>query len=407
MPSAVITGASLICPAGLSAEAVFDACLAKRCAGDDCGLPAPLERIPLAILPEIPELAESAFAERSAALAVLAARDALADAGIDDAWMRRETSAIVAGTSKAGVLTALAANESVYRNVGRNRRSTEKLGRLWQGGLPSCALEALVQTYRPGGEVRSVVAACATGLVALSQGAALIASGLADTVLVVAADATIHPLFVASFARMGVLAKWSSTPADACRPFSADRTGFVLSEGSAAMVLQADSATRTDGRPAVRVCGWCLGNQAGHLVQPNDSGDALAHFIATAIRRSGWTTDSVGLVHAHGTATLAGDLAETRAIRTAFGRAPGRFPVLASKPITGHMLGAAGLAQAVITRCALQAGVVPPTANLNHPDPACDLDCNPQGPRPMSAGRALCLASGFGGSSAALAMEMQ
>ena len=123
--------------------------------------------------------------------------------------------------------------------------------------------------------------------------------------------------------------------------------------------------------------------------------------------RAAWQAGDVHLIHAHGTGTLAGDLAETRAIRQAFGSSADRIPVIATKPVTAHLLGAAGLAQAVLTVRIMQLGVIPPTANLRRADPACDLDYNPGGPRRHEARRSICLASGFGGAMAAVAMELQ
>lgn len=451
MPRAVITGTSLICPAGVTADSTFQACLAGRCAAIGAGLPAPMARIPLARLPEIPRLAACPWPEPSAGLAVLAAQDALAEAGLEPGWMRREQSAMVVATSKAGVLTAIACHEAMRQTLGQgggDRKSAtsdnhatgggdqtgtvrarggsvrlagwlehwapstppagsgNRLEQFWPWATPACALSALCQAYQPGGEISSVVMACAAGLAALAQGARLIADGRADTVLVVAADASIHPLFVGSFWRMGVLAKWSVTPGDACRPFAADRCGFVLSEGAGAIVLQAsDTRNRKSEHSAVSVAGWATGSQGADLVRPQEAAEPVAGVISTMLRRSDWPAGTVDLVHAHGTATPAGDLTETQAIKTALGPAARGIPVIATKPITGHMLGVAGLAQAVLTVKAMQAGRIPPTANLRQSDPQCDLDYNPAGPRELDVRRAICIANGFGGGVAVVGLQ--
>lgn len=400
MPRAVITGTSLISPAGADADEAFGAWLTKRCAGQDAGLAAPLDRVPLARLADGVLAADPRWSEPTAALAVAAARAALREAGLDAAHMRRPQSAIVAATSKGGVLTALA------DHAGRLGLAAQAAaGELWQWGTPACALSALSEYYRPGGAVTNVVAACASGLAAVAHGARLIAAGEADTVLVVAADASIHPLFVGSFWRMGVLAAWRERPGDACRPFAADRCGFVLSEGAGAVVLQALHAVSRNRDSCPAVVSWAGGAAADNLVGGETPADAQAVVLRTALGRAGWSADGVGMVHAHATGTVHGDRAEAQAVRHALGQAADHTPVLASKPITGHMLGAAGLAQLVLTAKALQAGIAPPTANHASPDPQCRIDCNPSAARPLRIGRALCLASGFGGAIAAVALE--
>ncbi len=401
MSAARITGLSLISPAGRTAEANVRAWRDGRAAGADAGLATPMDRVPLARLPDSDDLraAEARWGDRAAALAVLAAEDALASAGLDDAWMRRGGSCVVVGTSKGGVLTALAAADAVRRG------DRPAAARLWPWGTPGGAATALLGRYRPGGTVHTVAAACATGLAALARAAALLAEGAADTVLVVATDASIHPLFIGAFWTMGALARWERTPADACRPFSADREGFVLSEGAAAVVLQragACAATATD--PVVTIAGAAVGSQGGHLVRPSASPAALAEVIRLACDRGRWADGRVDLIHAHGTGTPAGDRAETAAIRRALPAAADRAVVVSTKPVTGHLLGAAGLAQAVLTVRAMQTGLIPRAINYRRPDPACDLDYNTDGPRRIAVTRALCTASGFGGACAAVAL---
>ncbi len=412
-PYAIVTGASLISPAGRTADEAFAACLAGRAVGTPAGLPEPLGRIPVAKLPDFPEVAEAQriWPERSAALAVLAARDALADAMLDDDWMQRERSSLVCGVSKAGAMTAIAANEA--RLAGTT--DPQMLRRLWRWGTPACVADAVTDAIPLGGQSVSVVAACATGLAAIARGAAMIASGAADTVLVVAADATLHPLFLGSFWRMGVLAPWRDTPTDACRPFDVDRSGFVLSEGAAAIVLRAKPAgtiaARSDNRScqdpnSVRISGWATGCQASHLVRPADSAQALATIIRSALAQADLAPDAVDLVHAHGTGTRSGDLAECQAIGAALGGHVRTIPVLSTKPATGHMLGAAGVAQVVLTVKAMQAGSVPPTANLANPDPACSVGTVQAGPIQREIHRAVCTAAGFGGTIVAIAMQL-
>lgn len=410
MTAALVSGMSLICPAGRTPAAAFRACLAGRASGADAGLPAPMNRVPLALLAPDDRLAEleARFGERSAALGVLAAREALADAGLAPTWMRRDRSALVVGTSKAGALGLLAAMDAVRGGAAAGEAAGSGTPRpLWPWGTPACVAGAVAEDLQPAGEVWSVVAACASGLAAVANGARLIAEGRADTVLVVAADATVHPLFIDSFWRLGVLATWSDEPRDACRPFSRGRCGFVLAEGAAAVVLQAphSASALSDHRCVVRA--WASGSLAADLVRPADGHQVQAAVLKSAMNRAGWPAKAVDLVHAHGTGTVAGDLAESRAIHMALGSQADQVPVISTKPITGHMLGAAGMAQAVLTVETLRNGLIPPTANLREPDPECTLDYNPAGPQRGDLRRATCLAAGFGGTVVALAIERQ
>lgn len=402
-----LIGTSLITPAGRTASETFDACLARRCAAEPSGLPAPMDRVPAARLSACDQLEaeEARWPERSAALAVLAAREALRSARLGADALQCDRCALVAGASKAGAPTILKALESNRGDAKCRQQNHLAQAMLWGG--PSCIAQAVATDLKPAGEVLSISAACATGLLAVLHGARLIEQDRADHVLVVAADATIHPLFLAAFSRMGALADWRREPGDACRPFSPDRDGFVLGEGAGAIVLtRAPAESVADFGPPTPLCvgGGAAGTLPG-LVNPPRAAEGQAGWIRRALADAHMSPDDIGMIHAHGTGTTAGDAIEAQAIRTVWPNLSTQPPVFSTKPITGHLLGAAGIAQVILTAEAVARALVPPTANLTEVDPACDIAASSQCRSLTRQFACLCLAHGFGGAGGALILR--
>jgi 3-oxoacyl-[acyl-carrier-protein] synthase II len=193
----------------------------------------------------------------------------------------------------------------------------------------------------------------------------------------------------------------------AVRPFSADRSGLLLGDGVAAVVLESAEHARSRGaRPLSTVAGWGAASDAYHIAQPHPDGAGLAAAARQALRRSGDPDGAdIGYVNAHGTGTRHNDVAETRGLREVFGERAGSVPVSSTKSTTGHLLEAAGAVEFVITMLALADGVLPPTAGYTRPDPECDLDCVPHVARPADVRRALTLNAAFGGANTALVLE--
>lgn len=191
------------------------------------------------------------------------------------------------------------------------------------------------------------------------------------------------------------------------RPFSADRTGLLLGDGVAAVVLEsAEHARRRGARPLASVAGWGAATDAHHIAQPHPDGVGLALATRQALRLAGDPDGaSLGYVNAHGTGTKYNDGAETRGLRAALGKRAESIPVSSTKSTTGHLLEAAGVVEFVITMLALTEGVLPPTANFTRPDPECDLDYVPNSPRPADLRRALTINAAFGGANTALVLE--
>ncbi len=270
---------------------------------------------------------------------------------------------------------------------------------------PSAAGRCLVDRFRLAGPVLTPVTACASGGHALAWAAGLIRRGTVDVALVGAAEASLHPLVLGGYRRMGVLAEAGDDPATAVRPFSATRRGFAVGEGAGILVLESSaSAARRGVRPLAHIAGWATGCHGAGLTDTETDGRVLARLIRDALARTGTAPGQVDYVHAHGTATRAGDAAEGRAIRAALGRAAEGVSVSSTKGSHGHLLGAAAAVEAVLAVLAIGRACVPPTANLTDPDAGIDLDCTPLEARPRRIGHAVKVAAGFGGQMVAVVL---
>ncbi len=263
----------------------------------------------------------------------------------------------------------------------------------WPGDGPR-----LTRSRRPFlGPSSAPVAACATGLVAVLQGAEMVRRGDCDMALAGAVDASLDPLLVAAFQNMKVLARHDDATR-AVRPWDRDRRGFVIGEGAALFVLErADRALARGAAPLVEVAGGALGSDAYHITDLNPDPANLAGLIGRALDNAGAKPEEVDHINVHGTATRSNDPLECRAIRMAFGAHADRISCSASKAQIGHLLGAAGAAELALTCLAIRDGFVPPTLNLDDPDPACDLDGTPHEGRPRDVRVALKFSLGFGG----------
>lgn len=249
-------------------------------------------------------------------------------------------------------------------------------------------------------------AACAASADAIAYGLRMVRGGRADLVAAGGAEAAIHPLTIAAFARTGALSRRNDEPARASRPFDKNRDGFVLGEGAAILVLEA--AERAADRGAAVYCelaGAGEGADGWHITGPDPAGAGMAGALRAALADSGLAADDIVHVNAHATASVQGDLAESRALAAVLGHA--RCCVSATKSTTGHLLGAAGAVEAAAAALALRHGAAPPTANLDDPDDAVGLDVVRYEPRPLPGGpvAALSCSAGFGGHNVALAFR--
>ncbi len=265
--------------------------------------------------------------------------------------------------------------------------------------LPPENMSALIfQQFGLKGEYRNIIAACATGAYSVALGASWIEQGLCDVVLAGSVEPPAHPLIEAGFRQMGVLSSEKTM-----RPFDRQRSGFVLSSGAGAIVLESrEHAHRRGVLPLASLSGWGWGSDPHSPVAFNSNGAHIAHVVRQALRRGGLAVEQIQHVNAHGTATKRNDWIETQALMNVFGKRSDQLMISATKSATGHLLGAAGSIELVLTIRALQEQFVPPTLHLQDPDPRCPLDYTPRTGHAADLEHALSLSFGFGGPIGAL-----
>ncbi len=245
--------------------------------------------------------------------------------------------------------------------------------------------------------------ACATAAHAIGEAVETIRRGWAKAIVAGGSEAPITPIGIAAFVSARAISTNNDEAATASRPFDATRDGFVLSEGCALLVLEDyEHALARGARILAEVAGYGASSDAFHITQPCAGGEGALRAMRLALRHAGLAPDAIDYINAHGTSTPAGDIAETQAIKTLLGERAYQVPVSSSKSQLGHLIGAAGSIEAVITILALQNGVLPPTINLRTPDPECDLDYVPNAARPASINVAMSNSFGFGGHNVSL-----
>ncbi|MCW7753217.1 beta-ketoacyl-ACP synthase II [Desulfobotulus sp. H1] len=250
--------------------------------------------------------------------------------------------------------------------------------------------------------------ACAAGAHAVGEAFRRIRDGYADVMLAGGSEAVVSPLCLAGFAAMKALSTRNDSPESASRPFDRDRDGFVVGEGACFLVLEnLEKARERGARIYACIDGYGAGCDAYHITAPEPEGQGMAACMQAALLDGGVCPDQVGWVNAHGTGTPLNDVCETRAVKQVFGGHAQKLCITALKSMTGHLLGAAGGFAAGVSALALYHGILPPTRNLNHPDPECDLDYIPNQARSQDVKMALTNAFGFGGTNASLLMAVE
>jgi len=333
---------------------------------------------------------------RFAQLAVAAARQAIDDSGIEIGDHNRDDIAVVMNTGGGG-LEEVATGEATYLEQGGKRVSPFMVPML----SPSMAACQISIQNGIGGPVITSVAACASGVQAFVEAQRLIEHGDVDVVVAGGTESAIMPIAFAALANMGALSKRNDDPERASRPFDATRDGFVFGEAAGVVVVEAAEHAEARGAPILaEVAGGALTADAFHISAPEPSGRGAARAMQRAVADAHLEMADVQYVAAHGTSTPLNDATETRAIRAAFCEHADRLAVSSNKSMLGHTLGAAGAMSALAAILAIRDGVIPPTINLQTPDPECDLDYVPNVARTSSVDVAIVNGFGFGGQNA-------
>lgn len=411
MRRVAITGLGVVSAAGIGQTAFFDALLTARSGLQAIEVPFPTgaEHVvagPVRLPPDHGDTAHQIprarlmTMDRVSQLALVAAREAMAQAGLGAPTdsLGRDRFGVFMGTGSGGAgSTDSAYTALLEQKAARLRPLTVVLS------MSNAVAAHLSLEFGLRGPSNTIANACASSATAIGEAFRQIRHGYADVMLAGGAEALLNRGTIKAWQAMNTLAKCHADGAHAsCRPFSRDRSGLVLAEGAALVVLEDwDHAVARGAVILAELGGYAATSDAHHLTQPEAAGQARAMGLALADAQL--EAASIGYLNAHGTATDVGDVVETRAIRLAFGARADDLPVSSTKAVHGHAMGAAGGMEFVAAVMALRSGQLPPTAFLHHPDPRCDLDYIPLNTRKQSGLQAVMSNSfAFGGSNAVL-----
>ena len=401
MRRVAVTGLGAITPIGNDARSTWNAAVAGE-SGIDWIRAFEAEGLPVRIAAEVKDFDPTGLAgpkdlrrlDRNVVLALGAAKEAMADAGLNGFDPMRV--GIVFGSAIGGLIGIVQQAETL-RDRGPDRISPHFIPSV----LVDTASGQLAISLGISGPNYAPVSACATGSTAVGEGAEIIRRGDADAILAGGTEACIHPLILAGFTAMRGLAAEEEHPPRASRPFDATRAGFVMGEGACVLVLEELEAAQARGATIyAEVLGYGASNDAYHLAAPEPEAIGVGEMMRAALERAGVEPERVGYINAHGTSTPLGDAAETKAIKDVFGDHAYKLAVSSTKSVMGHCFGAAGAIEAMMCVLAVHEGVLPPTINYENPDPDCDLDYVPNESRKAEVDVALSNAMGLGGHNA-------
>ena len=414
-PRVAITGIGVVSPYGVGRECfwrhVSGGCSATRSIVDfdaspfPCTVAAPVPAVTIEEGTIISERAGDAPRagradprrySKASLIAVIAAREAWADAGLR---LNEPNAGVLVGSGAGGIDVA-------------ERQYGEFFGDGWKRvtpyaipvsivGMISSEISIALELH---GISHVISTGCTSSTDAIAYAASLIRSGEADAILTGGADACVTPGMIFGFSKMRVIAtRYNDNPAAASRPFDRGRDGFVLGEGAWMLVLEREDRARARGaRVYATIDGYGSTCDAYHRVQMNPDGEQIIRAMRLAIERSGYAVDEIGYVNYHGTSTVLNDAVEARCVRELFGPRAADVPGSSTKSMIGHPQGASGASGIVTTVLALANGYLPPTINLEDPDPECDLDLLPRVGRPATPAAALCNCLGFGSKNSAM-----
>ena len=336
--------------------------------------------------------------DRFAQFAAVAARQACGQAGLEPDREDPYRVAVIIGSGIGGIST-LSQQFSVLAERGP-RRVSPFLIPMMLGDMASAQVSMITGSM---GANYCLVSSCSSGADALGQAWEMVRTGREDIVLAGGTEAPLVPVSVAGFNALRALSRRNDSPAQASRPFDISRDGFVMGEGAAVFVMESEaSASRRNAEPLAELRGYAATSDAHHLTEPSITGESAANAMLNALNEAEADPSEVGYINAHGTSTPLNDKHETKAIKAALGEDAYRVPISSSKSMTGHLLGAGGALEAAICIMAMRDGVVPPTINLDEPDPECDLDYTPNKARNMDVNIAMSNSFGFGGHNSVL-----
>ena len=336
--------------------------------------------------------------DRFAQFAAVAAQQACSQAGLKKGSVDPYRVGVIIGSGIGGIGT-LSQQHEILLSRGPKRVSPFLIP-MMLGDMASAQVSMVTGSM---GANYCAVSSCSSGADALGQAWAMIRRGQEDIVLAGGSEAPVVPVAVAGFNALRALSRFNEDPAKASRPFDMNRDGFVMGEGAAVLVLESEESASRRGVAALgELRGYAATSDAYHLVEPMESGESAARAMSKALEEAGIDPSEVDYVNAHGTSTPLNDRHETKAIKSALGEDAYRVPLSSTKSMTGHLLGSGGALEACFCILAMEHSIIPPTINLNEPDPECDLDYTPNHARSQELNVTLSNSFGFGGHNSVL-----
>ena len=336
--------------------------------------------------------------DRYTQMAIAAAKKAVQDSGINLANENRDMMGVVVGSGIGGLQTLEEAHQYLI-SKGPSRLSPFMIPMM----INSMASGMILMEFGARGPNMSVVSACSTSTHAIGESFHIIRREEADVMIAGGSEAAISPLGIGGFSAMRALSTRNHEPEKASRPFDRDRDGFIMGEGAGILLLEElNHAKKRGARIYCELLGYGNTADAHHMTAPSPNGEGAARCMKMALKSAGLNPTDINYINAHGTSTPQGDICETKAIKNVFGEYAYKLMVSSTKSMTGHLLGASGSVEMAICAKVLQQDKVPPTINLDHPDPACDLDYVPHHARETRVHALVNNSFGFGGHNATL-----
>ncbi len=405
----VVTGMGAVTPVGNSVAATWEALTAGR-SGVAAITKFDATKFPVRIAAEVKGFNAGDFMDRKemkrsdvyTQYSVAAAKMAMADAGLSDtSSLDSDRIGVIVGSGIGG-LKSFEEQHDVYREMGPGKISPFFIPMF----IADIAAGIVSMHFNAKGPNYATVSACATSAHAIGDAFRTIQYGDADVMISGGAEATVTPMAIGGFANMKALSERNDSPATASRPFDATRDGFVMGEGAGIVILEElEHALARGARIYGEIVGYGATGDAYHLTSPAPNGEGAQRAMKRAMKDADLTPDDVQYINAHGTSTPANDLNETRAIKAVFGDRAKDINVSSTKSATGHMLGAAGAVEFIVSTLVVREGIIPPTINYEHPDPELDLNYTPNVAVERDVTAAISNSFGFGGHNATLAVR--
>lgn len=404
----VITGAGMVTPLGTGTEKSWKGLIEGRSGirrithFDPAG-------IPCQIAAEVPDFDPDDFIEpkeqkkmdRFIHLGLAAAVMAVEDSGLKINADNSERVGVIVGSGMGG-LPAIEHYTKVLNERGHRKISPFFIPMT----IINLAAGQISIRFGAKGPNSAITTACASGTHSIGEAFRLVQNGIADAMIAGGAEATITPLGIGGFAAMKALSRRNHEPEKSSRPFDKGRDGFVMGEGAGILILEElECAVNRGARIYAEISGYGMSSDAYHISSPAPDGAGAARCMRNALKDAGINPEEVNYINAHGTSTKYGDELETIAIKNVFGRHAYKLCVSSTKSMTGHLLGASGGVEGAICALSIFKGIVPPTINLEEPDPECDLDYVPNSSRPLDINVAIKNSFGFGGTNACIVLK--